>query len=205
MAIDLMPGFGAFTQGSGLLDGSEADGTDVLISSNAGMTSGWNATNATLTTAVTTAPDGTTTAALLTENSSDTRHFVATASLPQTTGTITGSIYAKANGRRYLQMHFSDSSGANRAFIYADLQTFTLTDTATIGTASITSSSIEAANEGFYKISALVQVNSVLDDTYLQFALSDVATYGAPLSIHMPSYTGDGTSGIYLWRPKLVD
>ena len=42
-------------------------------------------------------------------------------------------------------------------------------------------------------------------DRYLIIGLSNVSTYGAPLQLDLPQYTGDGTSGVYAWRPKLVN
>lgn len=200
MSIDLMPGFGAFTQSAALLDGSEADGTNVLPG-GVGMTTGWSTVNGTLTNATTTASDGTTTASTFEDNANDNRHIVYSQIGASSVGVAVISIYAKQNTLRYLQMLPSDSSGFNKGYVYADLQTGTITDSGNIGTATVNSTSIQAGANGFWKITMNITFDR--NGSYIQFATSTVSTYGAPLTENSPQYVGSSQS-VYLWRPKMV-
>lgn len=111
------------------------------------------------------------------------------------------------NGRRYLQLGLASNTVAtNKALCYIDLQTFVFTDPELRGTASsITNTLASPAVNGFYKYEFDCNLNGhVTDNPFFQIALSDVATYGAPLSSDSPQYLGDGASGAYVWRPKLT-
>ena len=206
--IDLMPGFGAFTPAvsGGLLDGSELDGTQ-LFAGDAAMTSGWTGTDASLTANAVLAPNGATDGASAVENTSNSRHIVY-----QQKGSLTAdatfrfSVYAKQNVRRYLQLIYTADNGtAGSTSAYFDLQAGAVTDTDVIGAAqSIANATIQAAVNGYYKCSCDVRLSATTTAVYAIFALSNVGTYGAPLDSDSPQYTGDGTSGAYLWRPKLV-
>jgi len=194
--------------GSSLLDGSESDGTQ-LFAGNAAMTSDWTGVNATLTASVTTAPNGATDAASLIENSSNVRHII----YQQRNGIITAdgtcrvSIYAKATGRRYLMIQAASNNGtAGNAYAYFDLQSpGAVTDSGVTGGAqSASNASITAAASSFYKCSVDMRLSATTNNVYFIYALSNVGAYGAPLEDDNPQYTGDGSSGHYLWRPKLV-
>lgn len=190
---------------SPLLTGSEPDGTNVATTGFPGFTSGWTAESATITTAATTAPDGATTAASIVEDGSDARHIAYYVYSGANLGAFSASIYLKAFNRRYAVLMLADDAD-NSASLYIDLQTGTITDTETKNTGSITSTSIAAGANGFYKVTIIGNMGaSESGDRYLIVGLSDVGTYGSPLNFDLPQYTGDGTSGIYAWRPKLVD
>lgn len=205
-----MPGMGIAPYykaagGGGGLDGSESDGTNLLVG-GLGMTSGYLPSRTTFTNAATTAPDGTSTASSLIENSGSGSHVITQqlSGSPNTNVSRTASVYAKAIGRQYLALSHLDATGVHRFTVYADLSGGTITDTHTFGSAAGTSSSIAAAVNGFWKVSLTVTLNGGNSDAYWEVALSNVATYAAPLSFDDPSYTGDGSSGAYLWRGKLV-
>jgi hypothetical protein len=191
---------------AGGLDGSESDGTQ-LFAGNAAMTTDWTAVDATFTASAVTAPNGATDAGSLVENTANTRHILYQYSqnIIATDGTVRWSVYAKANGRRYLAMFANAEGNGGDGYAYFDLQTGTVTDSGVTGVAQSTSNvSISVGANGFYKCSADFRMESVINDVYYIFAMSDVGTYGAPLSSNNPSYTGGGSSMIYLWRPKLV-
>jgi hypothetical protein len=199
MSLDLMLGFGSFTPSSPGLTGAESDGTNILTGGT-GMTADWTTEAATLTTAVTTAPDGTTTAALLTESSADARHIVYQTVTQDSSCTF--SVYAKANGRRYLQVVIGTPNG--QSHVYADLQNGIITETGVAGTGVNTSSTIEVGANGFWKITNVGygEPDNVIN--YYVLALSNRSTQTGTTFLGNPQYTGDGTSGIYLWRPKVV-
>ena len=190
---------------AGGLDGSESDGTNLLSTGFPGFTAGWTTEDVTLTAAATASPSGSTDAASVVENGSNTRHDIYYTHSGAAIGTCTASAYMKAFGRRYAVIQLADDGGNGFQF-YADLQDGLITDTEVFGTGSISSTSIAAAVNGFYKVSASGSFGaSETGDRYFTIALSNVATYGAPLSNELPQYTGDGTSGIYVWRGKLVN
>lgn len=209
MSIDLMPGFGAFTPAAsgGLLDGSESDGTQ-LFSGNAAMTSDWSTAESTLTANAVLAPNGATDAASHIENGANNRHIVYQQRISVTTAdaTLRVSIYAKATGRRYLAVFCNAANGTSGdAYAYFDLNTGTVTGSGVTGGAqSVANTSMTAAVNSFYKCTGDYRLSATTDNIYFIFCLSDVGTYGAPLTDGNPSYAGDSTSGHYLWRPKLV-
>ncbi len=203
--MDLVLGFGAFTASSAVLNGSESDGTNIATSGFPGLTTGWTSENVTLTAAATTAPDGATTAASIVENSSDARHIVYYVHTGAAIGTFTASVYLKAFGRRYAVLQLADD-GDNSASLYVDLQDGIITDTEVKNTGSISSTSIATGANGFFKVTVQGSLGGgETGDRYLIIGLSNVSTYGAPLQLDLPQYTGDGTSGVYAWRPKLVN
>lgn len=196
--------YGGGGGGGGGLDGSESDGTNKITGGN-NMASGWSTVNATLTTNYATAPNGASEAALFYENSSDNRHILYFNGVLFTAG-ITFSTYVKGGyGRRYLQIMLANVAGTNKVYLYYDTQTGTITDHGTIGSGVYTSSQVEAGANGFYKVTLVGEVKATSDASYFQYSLSNAATYGAPLTADSPKYTGDGSSGILLWRPKGVD
>lgn len=193
--------------GSVLLDGSESDGTNKLIGGNADFTTNWTGLNATLTANNAVAPDTTTTAARLLETAVTDRHIAYIIGFSITAGaTVTYSVYAKQITRRYLQMTVGPG-GAAAIYAYYDLQAGTVTNSGTIspdGTTVVSATNCQAAVNGFYKCTLTGKVDAGSTTPYLTLALSDVATYGAPLSSDSPSYLGVITNGAYLWRPKVV-
>jgi hypothetical protein len=203
MAIDLSLGFGAFTQGSSLLDGSEADGTN-LLTGNAAMTTGWATEGGTLTTSAVLAPNGATDAATFTEPGTGGRKIAYQQMGSSAVEVARFSIYAKENTLRYLQ--FSTDANSGRQYAYYDLQTGTVTDSGNDGgSATVTGTSITAGANGFWKCSMDLDTNSTINGVYFQFGLSDVSTYaGGTTAFGCTTFTGAGGTGIYVWRPKLV-
>jgi hypothetical protein len=210
--MSFLPGMRGLLRGAApgggppLLDGSESDGTNLITTGGAGMTADWTPLNTTLTNATTTAPDGTTTASSLIENSADNRHILYRQPYSGSFNiNRTFSIYAKDGTRRYLQLMVAGSTGIfPKAVVYADLQTGVITDSEALYGATVVSAAIHAAVNGFWKVEMVFNLNSSSDNPYVLPALSNVPTYGAPLVADSPSYAGDGTSRLYLWRPKLV-
>lgn len=188
-----------------LLDGSESDGTNKLDAPTSAFSANWSTIDATFTDDIDTAPDGTTTGARLLEAATTNRHILYNVGFTITAGgSVTYSIYAKSITQRYLQVTVANSS---RLIVYYDLQTGTVTDTELVspdGSTALSASSCQAAVNGYYKCSLTGILDASTTQPYFQFALSDVATYGAPLAADSPSYLGNVTYGAYLWRPKVV-
>lgn len=141
--------------------------------------SAWGKSAATVTPNATTAPDGTTTADKLVESSdaSPTLHVINRSGLITTAGNYTLSIYAKAAERSQLAIQF----GANVA--YFDL---------TLGTVVSGTGIITAAGSGWYRCSITATIALTNTTVAYYTAVGGTATY-----------TGDGTSGVYLWGAQL--
>lgn len=201
MSIDLMPGFGAFTPSSSLLDGSEADGTNLLTGGNS-MASGWATSNVTLTASVALAPNGATDAASFVEDSNTGRHFGYQTPTFTADVLLRASAYAKDNGTRYFYLS-STNNGGTGSFAYAifDLDAGTVTASGVTGSGQIaTNATIQAAVNGFYKCSFDFKLAADVTSSFQSVALSDSAS----LTEEIPEYTGDSVQGVYIWRPKLV-
>ena len=201
-------GFGAF--GSALLDGSESDGTNILLGGTAALTSDWNTLDGTLTANNAVAPNGATEAARFLESATTERHgiYALPAITPGDTHTV--SVYAKPINRQYIQIFFICVDGAaSKVSVYFDLVNGTVTDSDIVandsGIVSYGTPTIQKAYNGFYKCTIPnVVLNNTGSTAYLQLMSSDVGTYGSPLSYDSPSYAGNTSNGTYWWRPKLV-
>lgn len=126
------------------------------------------------------APDGTTTAERLIEDTSTGTHQIYV--LPGLgINTYTRTIYAKANGRT--QFELTQESGGNARF--------TLTGAGTAVALGSNTVSIQALDNGWYRCSSTFTVTGI-------FGLYLVLYNGSTTN-----YTGDGTSGILVWGAQL--
>ena len=135
-------------------------------------------------------PDGTLSATKLTENTSSSTHRVYDTIIVSVTGVIcTQSIFAKSGGNgRFLRM-FRGSGTYN--FAVFDLDNGTVFSQ---GGNNIISTKIEKYPNGWYKCSSTFTT---------QFG--NIATYYGMQNGSLDSYTGDGTSSIYLWGAQLEE
>jgi hypothetical protein len=200
MSIDLMPGFGAFTPSGDLLNGSEADGTNILSSTGTNF-AGWSTFNCSVTANAVVAPDGTTTAFEWNELTDTGRHMIGQTDTPGSiTYPATLSVYAKAATRRYLSIWMNANNG--RVYTVADLVGGTITDSGidSPGTGTITSTSCQAAANGYFKISIVYTAPDA--NTSFEYSMSNTPTFTEDVG-SSPSYLGTSEK-IYLWRHKLV-
>ncbi len=150
----------------------------------------WTKTNVTVTADATIAPDGTLNASKLTENTGNGTHRISDTIIVSGTGVAyTQSVFAKSGGSgRYLRM-FRGSGTYNDAVFDLENGTVVTTD----GN-NLISVSIEEHSNGWYRCIS----------TYTtQF--SNIATYYGLQNGITDSYTGDGTSHIYLWGAMLEE
>ena len=144
----------------------------------------WTKLNTTVTANAGVAPDGTTTADKLVENSATDFHTVRPTTSVGTVGaTEILSVYAKAAERSWFALQLGSSRTA-----YFNLSAGTIGTTSASTTATIT-----ALANGWYRCS---------------IAGERVATQGNQIILasgdNVPSYTGDGTSGILIWGEQLL-
>jgi len=134
------------------------------------------------------APDGTMTAETLTSAVATTTTRVNQVLSPLPSGVATASYYVKANGARFLQASWTTS--ATSQFANFDLQT----EAVTAGT--YTSATITPASNGYYRITLTSTLASVNGAPFLAMIDSGSAARGS-------SFTGNGTSGIFIWGAQL--
>ena len=139
----------------------------------------------------TTAPDGTTTADTATPNASSGYH-VARQSGYTSAEIHTFSVFVKPNG--YTQVAIRED------YVVGQYAAFDLTSTGSVvdktGSAS---ASITALNDGWYRIT-LTPTTAIVNQGIGIYVLDGSYVSGDPSSY---TYTGDGTSGVYLWGAQL--
>jgi hypothetical protein len=150
-------------------------------------TNPWNVTTAvTVTANATTAPDGTATADKLVETASSSTHGIlhSAATIPTLVGqNYTISVYAKAAERSWLAIAPSNTTVAD----WFDLTNGVLGTTANAG-------AISAAGSGWYRCSITFTAASATSTPLIMIRQSNGQT---------AAYTGDGTSGIYVWGAQM--
>jgi hypothetical protein len=158
----------------------------------------WVKGRVTVTANSTTAPDGTTTADTLVEDSTNQTHVLAP--LVSASGIVTLSVFAKpATGSRFLTIQVN-RDGSNFASATFDLSAGTSTQTQVAGAYSGVTASITASTNGFYRCIMTVTTDTVSE---VRFALNNT---GTPTSSNRGTgspYTGDGTSSLYIWGAQI--
>ena len=145
----------------------------------------WTKNATTVTPNATTAPNGTTTADKLVETAVFNSHWAGALSLGLASNIYTTSVYAKAAERSQLAI-FIDTSVARRT------QYFNLSTGALGASSGGITSAIQAVGNGWYRCSiTLLAAESFINAVYA------IAVSGSI------DYTGDGTSGIFLWGAQL--
>jgi hypothetical protein len=144
----------------------------------------------------TTAPNGTLTADRITENSATAQHFIGqiVSGIPASS-VITASCYVKfdsANRNFCLQITDAPSGGSGYGQLYLTQSGIVTTD----GPTSFTNQSASAENigNGWYRVRLTLTTAAVTTITVRLFIVS---------SANAQSYTGDGTSGLFLWGAQL--
>jgi hypothetical protein len=164
----------------------EPGATNLVTYSQEFNDAAWTKTRATVTANATTAPDGTTTADKLVEDStaSDTHFMVNLRTLTATT-TYTYSFFAKASERTKISV----TRSSNR------IDFFTAHDyDLSAGTVTGGDGRIQSVGSGWFRCSGtFVQNTSGSDGAVIRLADATGQT----------SYTGDGTSGIFIWQAQL--
>jgi hypothetical protein len=157
--------------------------TNLLVRSEEFDNAAWTKTRSSVTANAITAPNGTLTADQLVEDTTASNTHQVSQSASLTAGTHTYSIFAKAGERSVLQTFRSN----------LNIDLFTHTFNLSTGTASGTGASIVSVGNGWYLCISTVTVNAT-GSTGINFSINNGSTN---------SYTGDGTSGIYLWGAQL--
>ena len=168
----------------------EPQSTNLIEYSEDFNNSDWTEFNSTVTSNSIISPDGTLNATKLTEDTSNSTHRIYDTIIVSGTGvTYTQSVFAKSGGNgRYLRM-FRGSPTYNYAAFNLDNGTV-----AESGGSNLISAKVEEYPNGWYKCSSTFTT---------QF--SSIASYYGIQDGGSDSYTGDGTSSIYIWGAQLEE
>ena len=167
---------------------------NLLINSQNMSGSGWGPGGLTVTSSPVLAPDGSNTAnSLIETTAASAYHYIAqTVSKPPISARYTYSTYVKYNNRQVGLRLESSGNGAVATFNVAS-QTITLAPGTYGTTFSGASAQLVPSSNGWYRISLTVNsdtATSIFGQVYFSNGVSSV-------------YTGDGTSGTYIWGNQL--
>ena len=147
---------------------------------------GWSKTRSSISVNAIIAPNGTLTADKLIANTDNNSHFIEQTITTPSSVDVTFSVYAKAAGYGFLQVNNqADNSIAN-----FDLSSGVL------GTISGYTATIEDVGNGWYRCSATRSFNFA--PSRHRFAIISSST-----SARLESFTGNGTSGVYIYGAQL--
>lgn len=157
-----------------------------LISNSESFTSPWIVVNGGITANSTTAPDGTTTATKLTENTLAGTHGIVTGLSVISSARYCFSIFVKASERSWVAIRADNQTNWN----YFNLSNGTLGSTST---ANNTSAGIQDYGNGWYRCFIAYTAGGTGNDPELYIASGDGTT----------SYTGTNGSGVFIWGSQL--
>jgi hypothetical protein len=160
--------------------------TNLLVRSEEFDNAAWGKFQSTITANTVIAPDGTLTADKLVENTATTTHIISKDSAVTVGATYTFSVFFKAAERTFAQLR----CGATSQFS-AIINLSTGEVTSVVGP---TTSSVISVGNGWWRFS----ISFAADTTPLSVRIGVVINSTPPYH-----YTGDGTSGIYLWGAQL--
>ena len=160
----------------------------------------WTKYQSTITANATTAPDGTTTADLLAEDLNTDNHNVNGTNISVTAGAgYRASIYAKQapSSTRHIQLRVA-GQGTGIAWATFNLVTGAV---GASGGSKLSSASIQDVGNGWFRCLLIGDLYATSNSTS---GISAVLTQNAT-DTEIPSYTGDGTSGVYIWGAQLEE
>jgi hypothetical protein len=144
-----------------------------------------------------TAPNGTTTADLITEDLATSAHRISQSGLPASSGNNTFSVFIKAGTRTAAKVQFDGTvdTVVSSATVDINLTTGASANLAVLGNISLGAASVITYPSGWYRVRLTASLSASATITCRVSLLQ--STGGAV------SYTGDGTSGLYLWGAQL--
>ena len=147
------------------------------------------------------APDGTTTAALLTDTATGPTAFVTQHDGRTGAGPDTFSVFVKSGTKNHCFINLGGGAFDNWAAVAFDLSNGTVGDNAIGAGAGITynTATIEAFTNGWYRIS----ITATVPLGYVTVGLCNASTGVTFGSFGLINYTGDGTGTLYVWGPQI--
>lgn len=157
----------------------------------------WTKSNATVSADAVAAPDGETTADELVENTASSTHYALQAVTRVNEAAFwTGTVYIKENTNRRIRLWVDNGAGdGGDAFFDANTGTI-VSGPSDQGSGEYAFATIDDAGNGWYRCRVTVLLPSGNTTARIIFYMVDGATTTT-------NYTGDGTSGIYIWGAQL--
>jgi hypothetical protein len=169
--------------------------TNLLTYSEQFDNAAWAKTRATVTANAITSPDGTLTGDKLVEDTTATNSHFINQTFSATNTVLTFSAYIKASERTIVRFQLSNNSTGACA-VFFNLASGTISSAATNGgDFTNASAAITAVGSGWYRCSLTATKGSTNSDAWPYISLVSTGTTTA--------YTGDGTSGIFIWGAQL--
>ena len=179
------------------INGINTGNNIVSYSQQFNQTSKWNSANVTIAINVTPAPENSLTGTKLTEDSvASTRHVI-TQNIPVTAGalsnTYSASVFAKAGERGNIAIGLKEYTGfTNQATAFFNLSTGTVGSLTAANGASVPTGNITPVGNNWYQCAMSTNLGN-----------ATATAIGMEISVANSSsnntYTGDGTSGLYIW------
>jgi len=179
---------GKFGQGIMIEEGT----TNKLLYSEDFSVANWLKNYCSIQSNIATAPNGTTTADKLVEDTTNNSHYLTQdITVSTTTPTVALSLYVKPAERTKIQIYL-----INDGVIGANFDLTTLTATDFINQATVISKSITPIGNGWYRLTVCGSVT--FSSTSANFVIRLLDNSGV-------TYTGDGVSGIYIWGATIEE
>ena len=177
----------------------EESRTNLLLRSEEFDNASWSKIRSSVTANSTIAPDGTTTAEKLIEDTSTTTdHFINLNPSGSTSATYTASIFIKSAERYRIRFQIIATGAAgNRASAWFDSNTGSVVSTLAEGNGSIITTSIQQYPNGWYRCILTGIPSTAGSGTAVNFNVTLNTTSTNTV------YTGDGTSGLYIWGAQI--
>ena len=168
--------------------------TNLLLRSQEFNDASWTKSRSSVTANAATAPDNTTTAEKLVEDTATGTHRTFQAVTKAASAIqYTYTVFLKAAERTFAQVKISDSTESDNAAVDVNLATGAISAVSTVGFTGA-SATISALANGWYRIALTATSDTDTGIASFVFAASALGTV---------SYTGDGTSGILMWGAQL--
>ena len=165
----------------------EPQSTNLITQSELFSDSSWVKTNSSITSNLVISPDGALNADKLVEDASTGEKFTQTIRPVSNTTIYTASVFVKFAGREWIR--FTDAQSSNRIHFNTKTGVFGAVTGTVISYNSI------ALDNGWYKLS--LTTTSVATAYAVRIVLAE--------NDNDVSYTGDGTSGVYVWGAQLEE
>ena len=164
----------------------EEQRTNLMLRSEEFDNAVWIKTAVTVATNATTSPNGAVDADAIIENTSTSAHDVYNSAI-LAAGAQTFNVYVKPNGRSWVNLFVFQGGGASNS-------TWFNVSTGVVGTVPAgTTASITPVGNGWYRCGITFTALAAAASAYVRLATGD----------NISSYTGDGTSGIFVWGAQL--
>ena len=160
--------------------------TNLLLRSEEFDNASWAKVGTTVSANSITSPNGALTADTLVEDTSTGTHRCVAAPTIANTTVCTVSVYAKAAGRTHMRL--SVSSGL------AGELTANLSNGTVAASSGATNPTVQSVGDGWYRVSFTTAAST---------STSAQVTFSCIQGTSTTSYTGDGTSGIYIWGAQV--